>query len=96
VAEVFWVNAAPGGASSSRAHHVAINAVMEKLTPYEKRYSDEPPGISPPKGGAHDHGQVVVRVNEEETNSAYPDAGYYHIVELTPEEARGLFGIEDE
>jgi hypothetical protein len=93
MAEVFWFH---GGSHprTSKAHHVPINEILEKLAPYEKRYSPEPPSIDPPKkGGDHRHGQVVVRINEEETNGNYPDEGYYHIVELTPDEARELLGI---
>jgi hypothetical protein len=98
LAEVFWVsNAAAGGTRTSRAHHVPLNRVLEKLTPFEKRLLDQPPRITPPKAtSGHDHSHVVVRINEEEINSNYPDAGYYHIVELTPQEARELLGIEEE
>jgi hypothetical protein len=98
VAEVFWVSDGPGGkAQTSRAHHVPVTSVLEKLTAFEKRYLEQAPSLTPPRGvGDHDHSHVVVRINEEETNTNYPDAGYYHIVELTPEEARELFGITGE
>ena len=98
MADVFWVSEGPSGAArTSRAHPVPLTRVLEKLTPFEKRYLDQPPRISAPlviKG--HDHRHVVVRINEEEINSNYPEAGYYHIVELTPHEARELLGIKDE
>jgi hypothetical protein len=94
MAEVFWVHVGSTPVRTSKPHHVSINEILDKLAPYEKRYSPEPPAIDPPKkGGDHAHGQVVVRVNEEEINSNYPDEGYYHIVELTPIEARELLGI---
>ena len=95
MAEVFWVSHGPaGGARTGRPHHVAMTTLLEQLTPFEKRYLHQPPSLQPPPG--HDHEHVVVRIAEEEINSNYPDAGYYHIVELSPAEARQLLGIEDD
>ena len=95
MAEVFWVSNGPaGGARTSRAHPVPMTTILEQLTPFEKRYLDQPPSIDPPSG--HDHRHVVVHIGEEETNTNYPDAGYYHIVELTPGEARQLLGIRED
>jgi hypothetical protein len=70
------------------ACEVPVETVIEKLTPFEKRFYDDPPALEP--GDGH---PVVVRVEESETNAVFPDEGYYHVPGLTPEDGRRLFGL---
>ena len=47
-----------------------------------------------PERFAHDDDwHVFVRVNDEETNSNFPEEGYYQVVHVTPEDCRELFKL---
>jgi len=94
MAEVFWVRGGGAGRhETSPPHHVPIDVVEEKLTPFEKRYHDEPPDLDPQRFAHDDAWHVFVRVNDEETNANFPDEGYYQVVHVTPDDCRSLFGI---
>ena len=75
---------------ATRPQPVAIETVTEKLTPFEKRYFDAPPDITPTDGAA-----LIVKIDEAEINSVFPDAGWYHIPHLTPEDCQRLFGLKE-
>jgi hypothetical protein len=82
---------------TSAGHTVPVETVIEKLTPFEKRFFDNPPDMHPEKGPApaeDPYRHVVVTIDEDELNSVFPKAGYYHVVGLTAEDACQLFGIE--
>ncbi len=95
MAEVFFTK--DGTTSASRrsdARRVPIETLTEKLTPFEKRYFDDPPDLNPgagpaPAGAPFRH--VLVKIEESEINAVFPDAGYYVIRELAPEEFQKLF-----
>ncbi len=95
MAKVFWIKeGTPHQASAPRS--VPIETVTEKLTPFEKRYFDAPPDINPAHGPASaqdPYRHVVVKIDETEINAVFPDAGYYHIPQLTPDDCRQLFGM---
>jgi hypothetical protein len=88
-----------GTASDARtgdAHAIPMEALVEKLTPFEKRYFDAPPDVKPAKGPASsgdDYRHVVVKVDEAEINAVFPKEGYYLIPELGADDCRRLFGI---
>lgn len=76
---------------------VAMETLTEKLTPFEKRYFDAPPDINPahgPSTAGDEYRHVVVKVEEGELNAVFPDAGYYHIPHLTPDDCERLFGLK--
>ena len=95
MAEIFWLRgaAAPGPHLTSPMHHVPIDVVEEKLVPYEKRFFDEPPDLDPGRFAHDADWHVFVRVNDEETNSNFPEEGYYQVVHVTPDDCRNLFGL---
>jgi hypothetical protein len=72
--------------NDSGGDRVPIEVAIDKLTPFEKKYYDAPPDV---KG---DH--VVLKVAENEINAVFPQEGYYHLPGLTPDDCRGLFGIQ--
>lgn len=76
---------------------VPIETLTEKLTPFEKRYFDAPPDINPAHGrpsARDEYRHVIVKVDENETNAVFPDAGYYHIPHLEPGDCERLFGLK--
>jgi hypothetical protein len=97
VAEIFLIK--DGTSSDHRTtgpYRVAVEKAAEKLTPFEKRYYDDPPEINPAHGPAlrkDEYRHVIVKIDEAEINAIFPDAGYYQIVALTPEDCHDLFGI---
>lgn len=94
MADVYLIKeGSPHEASAPRA--VDIETLTERLTPFEKRYYDAPPDIHPDEGrpAARDaFKHVLVRIHEGEVNAVFPEAGYYHVPNLTPEDCRRLFG----
>ena len=81
---------------ASRPQPVNIETVTAKLTPFEKRYFDAPPDINPatgPSKAQDEFRHIIVKIDENEINAVFPDAGYYHIPKLTPEDCEILFGI---
>lgn len=83
---------------TSDAHAVPMDTLVEKLTPFEKRYFDNPPDVNPAKGPASrddEFRHVVVKVDEAEINSVFPKEGYYLIPELSADDCRRLFGIRE-
>jgi hypothetical protein len=94
MAEIFWVRGnREGRHETSPNHHVPIDVVEEKLVPFEKEYFDEPPDLDPERFAHDDDWHVFVRVNDEETNSNFPEEGYYQVVHVTPEDCRELFRL---
>src|SRR3954465_2510734 len=94
MAEIFWLRGgAEGHRQTSRPHHVPIDVVEAKLVPFEKRYLDEPPDPAPGRFAHHDPWQGLLRGNEEETNSNFPEQGSYQVIHVTPEDCRELFGF---
>jgi hypothetical protein len=94
MAEIFWLRGgAEGHRQTSRPHHVPIDVVEAKLVPFEKRYLDEAPDLAPGRFAHDDAWHVFVRVNEEETNSNFPEQGYYQVIHVTPDDCRELFGF---
>jgi hypothetical protein len=83
MAEIFLEEATPGRGSK---HRVPIEVAIDKLTPFEKKYFDAPPAL---EGEG-----VVLRVGEAEINAVFPEEGYYQVTHLTPEDCRGLFGLQ--
>ena len=82
---------------ATRPQPVSIETVTEKLTPFEKRYFDAPPDINPAQGparSADEYRHVIVKIDEAEINAVFPDAGYYHIPHLTPDDCQRLFGMK--
>lgn len=98
MAEVFLQkDGTPADERTSAHHRVAIEALVEKLTPFEKRYYDAPPDLNPAHGPAAARDpfrHVVVRIHNLDTNDVFPDEGWYHIPHLTPEDCRALFGFD--
>src|SRR4051812_15734425 len=95
MAEIFWLRGgAQGREATSRPHHVPIDVVEEKLTPFEKEFQDEPPDLHPERFAHDTRWHVFVRVNDEETSTNYPEQGYYQVVHVTPEDCRALFGFD--
>ena len=88
-----------GTVSDHRAtphQRVPMEKLLEKLVPFEKRYSDTPPDFNPAHGPAapdEPYRHVVVKVGEVETDTVFPDEGYYHIVNLEPEECAAILGV---
>ena len=81
---------------AGHAHEVPVETVAEKLTPFEKRYFENPPTINAaegPAGRGDEYRHVVVHVFEDETNAIFPDEGWYYLPGLTPEDGRKLFGL---
>lgn len=81
---------------AGEAHEVPVETVAEKLTPFEKRFFENPPVINAtegPAGRADSYRHVVVHVEETETNAVFPEEGYYYLPGLTPEDGRRLFGL---
>ena len=97
MAQLFLIkDGSPHQATAPRA--VNVETLAEKLTPFEKRYFDAPPDINPAHGPAADEDEyrhVIVKVDEGELNAVFPDAGYYHIPHLTPDDCETLFGLKD-
>ena len=95
MANVFFIkDGTPHQGTSPRS--IPIETVTEKLTPFEKRYFDAPPDINPAAGSSSaddEYRHVIVKVDEAEINAVFPDAGYYHVPQLTPEDCRRLFGL---
>ena len=82
--------------AASAPHHVPIETVAAKLTPFEKRYFDAPPDINPasgPAGKDDPYRHVIVKVPEAEINAVFPDEGWYHVTHLTPADCEALFGV---
>jgi hypothetical protein len=73
---------------------VAIDVADEKLVPYAKEYFDEPPDARDARFAHDDRWHVFLRVNDEETNGNLPEAGYYEVVHVTPEDCHALFGFD--
>lgn len=98
MAELFWVkDGTTSDSRTSRPHRVSMKDLLEKLTPFETRYSVVPQDFNPAHGPAkagEPYRHVVIRVEEGEINGSFPDAGYYEVVALTPEDSRELFGIQ--
>ena len=99
MAEVFLVrDGTVSDHHASRPHAVAMDELLEKLTPFETRYSVVPfdfNGAHGPARASDPYRHVVVRVDEVEINGSFPEGGYYHVTGLTADDARGLFGIPD-
>lgn len=94
MAEIFWVRGKlEGHQSTSPMHHVAMDVVETQLVPFEKRFFDEPPDLDPALFAHDDDWHVFVHVHDEETDSSFPDEGYYHVVNVTPDDCRRLFRI---
>lgn len=97
MAQVYFTK--DGTTSDTRAsepRRVPIEALAEKLTPFEKRYFDDPPDLNPAAGPAaagEPFRHVLVKVDESEINAVFPDAGYYVIHELAPDEFQRLFDL---
>ena len=100
MADIFWFkDGKPSDTHMSRAHHVPMDRVLEALTPFEKRYYDVPPTFNEQAGPApasEPYRYVLVKVPEEETNSTFPDEGYYHVPQLEPRELRRLLRMPEE
>lgn len=82
-----------GGAQAGDAHAVAMETLVDKLTPFEKRYFDAPPDATARIRADHEQEHVLVKVDEAEINAVFPKEGYYLIPELTGEDCRRLFGF---
>ena len=83
-------------ARASAPHAVPMETLVEKLTPFEKRYYDAPPDVNPARGPARagdEFRHAVVKVDEAEINDVFPKEGYYLIPQLTADDCRRLFGI---
>lgn len=95
MAQVFLIkDGTPHDATAPQ--RVPIETVTEKLTPFEKRYFDAPPEINPgngPDARETGHRHVIVKIDEAEINAVFPDAGYYHIPQVTAEDCERLFGM---
>ena len=83
MAEIFLEESKPGQGNKYR---VPIETAIDKLTPFEKKYFDAPPAL---EGEG-----VILRVDEAETNAVFPEEGYYQVTNLTPDDCRGLFGLQ--
>ena len=82
---------------SSPHQRVPIARLLEKLVPFEKRYSDVPPDFNPAHGparGDEPFRHVMVKVGDTEVDPVFPDEGYYHIVNLEPEECASILGVK--
>ena len=94
MAEIFWIRGnAAGRHETSKPHHVAMDVLEDKLTPFEKAFEDEPPDLDPQRFSHDDAWHVYARVNDEETNTNFPGEGYYRLVHLSPQDVRALFGF---
>ena len=83
---------------AGHAHEVPVETVAEKLTPFEKRFFENPPVINAnegPAGKRDEYRHVVVHVEEAETNAVFPDEGYYYLPGLTADDGRRLFGLRE-
>jgi len=98
VAEVFLLkDGTPSDHRASRPHRFPVETVTDKLTPFEKRYYDDPPDINPAHGQASSgdpYRHVMVKIGEDEINGVFPEAGWYHVPELTAEDCTNLFGTK--
>jgi hypothetical protein len=97
VAQIFWVrDGTQSDKRSSKAHQVPMALVLEKLASYDRKYSAVPITVNPEKGPAKWQDQfrhVILRVDADETNASYPDAGYYLIRLLTPAACREILRL---
>ena len=90
MAEVFHFK--DGSTSASRAsppQRVSMDVLLEKTNDFETRFTQNPPDLNRAHGQAQPgdpYRHVVVRVDESELNGSFPEAGYYHIVGMTPED----------
>lgn len=96
VAEVFLLkDGMPTDHRASRPHRFSVETVTDKLTPFEKRFHETPPDINPAHGPAvpaDPYKHVVVHIDESEINGVFPEAGWYHVPEITAEDCTRLFG----
>jgi len=99
MAEVFWLkDGKPSDHHMSRAHHVPMERLLEAVTPFETKYYDVPPTFNTQHGPAtrsDPYRYVLVKVTEEELNGSFPDEGYYHVVQVEPQEMRQLLRFPD-
>lgn len=100
MAEVMWLkDGTPSDHHMSRAHHVPMDALLAALSPFETRYFDVPPAFNKQQGPAPKsapYRYVIVKVPDEEVNGTFPEEGYYHVVQLEPQEMRRLLRFPDE
>ena len=86
----------PGDGRASPPHRVSMAVLLDKTSAFEARFTQNPPDLNRahgPASGAEAYRHVVVRVDDAEINGSFPEAGYYHIVGMTPDDARQLFGL---
>ena len=94
----FYRDGTVGSHRASKAHHVSMAKLLDRLTAFETRYFVNPPDLNAAHGPAREnepYRHVVVRVEDGEINGSFPEAGYYHVAGMTPEDCREMFGIKD-
>jgi hypothetical protein len=96
MSKVFFVKDGTGDSASGRGYDVPFSLISAKLGARRTKYFHSPP---PPfnaqagPAGYRDPKHVVVEILEGESSDAFSSAGYYYILDLTPEECRKLLGI---
>jgi hypothetical protein len=97
VAEVFlYKDGTTSDHRASRPRRVSMDKLLDKTTAFETRFTTNPPDFNRahgPAGADEPFLHVVARVEETELNGSFPEAGYYHIVGMTPDDAREAFGL---
>jgi hypothetical protein len=100
MAEVMWFkDGTPSDHHMSRAHHVPMDRVLAALSPFATQYYDAPPTFNTQHGPASKsdpYRYVLVKVPDEAVNGTFPDDGYYHDIQLEPQEMRRLLRFPDE
>lgn len=97
MAEIFlFKDGTTSDSRASRPHRVSMDKLLEKSSDFETRFTQNPPDLNRAHGTARaedPYKHVVVRVDETELNGSFAEAGYYHIVGMTPDDAREAFGL---
>ena len=98
MAEVFlFKDGTTSDSRASRPRRVSMAMLLEKTNDFETRFTTNPPDLNRahgPASAADPYRHVVVRVDEGELNGSFPEAGYYQVAGMTPDDARKSFGLE--
>ena len=82
---------------ASRPLRVFMDKLLEKTNDFETRFTQNPPDLNRAHGPARldePYRHVVARVDDIEVNGSFPEAGYYHVVGMTADDAREQFGLD--
>lgn len=95
MAEIYFVKDGKGDEHTSSAHVIDIAVATKALRDSSTEYREQGPTFNGEKSASAfaPYRYVVLRVNAQETNDLFAQAGYYWIVGLKPDDCRDKLGL---